>query len=131
MINIMEQKKTIICHPDYLEHKGIEGMRWGYTNGKRNGKRTAKEYMDQATEYNKQADDLEKQAKELRKKSKESSQIAKVTAKHDNDLGYTLGWVAGRLSAPLSSLSNFVRKGKIKVNEWLAGPVDKYGRPRH
>lgn len=31
------------CSGDSLAHKGIKGMKWGYTDGKLNGKRTAKE----------------------------------------------------------------------------------------
>ena len=33
---------------DWLAHKGVKGMRWGYTDGKLNGKRTAGE--DEADE---------------------------------------------------------------------------------
>lgn len=32
----------VIKLDDYLAHKGVEGMRLGYNDGKRNGKRTAK-----------------------------------------------------------------------------------------
>lgn len=35
--------KQFYDHYDYLSHKGTKGMKWGYTDGTRNGKRTAGE----------------------------------------------------------------------------------------
>lgn len=31
---------------NYIEHKGVSGMKWGYNDGKKNGKRTATERVE-------------------------------------------------------------------------------------
>lgn len=38
-------------YSDSLEHKGTKGMKWGYNDGKRNGKRTAGEAIKDALGY--------------------------------------------------------------------------------
>lgn len=35
--------KQFYDHYNYLSHKGTKGMKWGYTDGVKNGKRTAEE----------------------------------------------------------------------------------------
>lgn len=41
--------RTIKLHHNYLCHEGILGMRWGYTDGKKNGKRVAGEEDEEKT----------------------------------------------------------------------------------
>lgn len=36
-------KRRIQIYHSYLYHKGVDGMKWGYTDGKKNGKRVAGE----------------------------------------------------------------------------------------
>lgn len=56
---------TVTRTDDYLAHKGTKGMKWGYNDGKRNGKRTASELKK-----------LQKVREKLAKENKEYSNIS-------------------------------------------------------
>lgn len=120
---------------NYIEHGGIRGMKWGFHDGRRNGKRTAraKDYNNRWSESMNYAtrqiiDSKYSKNNELRKLHDERANRAINNAKRWGDaardasgVGYDLGYHAGQAvrQAPkvASSFSRSVSKGAKEVSK--------------
>ena len=103
----------VYSYDDYLEHSGTKGMRWGYNDGRRNGKRTAQEIeLDKKIElYKRSYEDNIAKAKEYKAAGdKKNYDIAIRNAYHarnkgiqytnerkniSNNAGYKIGYALG------------------------------------
>ena len=80
----------VYSYDDYLEHSGTKGMRWGYNDGRRNGKRTAQEIeLDKKIElYKRSYEDNIAKAKEYKAAGdKKNYDIAIRNAYHARNKG--------------------------------------------
>ena len=97
---------------DYIAHFGTRGMKWGYYDGKRNGKRTArsdeyaKDMIKNATEdwyhmynVNDSSDPKTKVTEYYKSKGAENrANMYKSMKKDASGIGYNLGFSVGRVT---------------------------------
>ena len=114
----------------YIQHFGTKGMKWGYYDGSRNGKRTARkdEYELQETRYALQAGNADVN-RDLGEKNKNYEQYYKSDKDYDKYLskaktaeknaktasgaGYMLGYTVGKMK-------NTCGKQINKAKKWLS-----------
>lgn len=123
-----------------LAHFGTKGMKWGYEDGLKNGKRTARsnEYIDEATANLASQKDLNNQMNlaehrgdnvKYRKLSKKKNTLAKELKNIARDIAiangrdYTLGFMAGKI---VRDITNATKDG----NEWFQKKFGKRKRRR-
>lgn len=125
-------RRSVSCSQQDLSHAGMKGMKWGYNDGVRNGKKTANdradEYDRQMTENTIKSGNEESQKKyasnardkkEHGEKAKEYYKKAKTAEKNRNtarSLSYKLGFAAGRT---VRECSKQVNKGKSYLKKFL------------
>lgn len=123
-----------------LAHFGTKGMKWGYEDGIKNGKRTARssEYIDKATANLASQKDLINQMNlaehrgentKYRNLSKKKNTLAKELKNIAGDIiisngrDYALGFIAGKF---IRDIKNSAKAG----NEWLQKKFGKRKRRR-
>lgn len=128
----------VYSYDDYLEHSGTKGMRWGYNDGRRNGKRTAQEIeLDKKIElYRKSYEDNIAKAKEYKAAGdKKNYDIAIKNAYHarnkgvqyanerkniSNNAGYKIGYALGSGAKKIEDAVKG-RSGASNANKSTAG----------
>lgn len=132
--------RELIERENELTHFGTKGMKWGYEDGLKNGKRTARsnEYIDKATANLASQKDLNNQMNlakhrgettKYRKLSKKKNNLAKElqSIASDNAMAsgkdYTLGFIAGKF---VRDIKNAAKAG----NEWFQKKFGKRKRRR-
>ena len=109
---------------DYIAHFGTRGMRWGYYDGKRNGKRTArsdeysKDMIKNATEdwyhmynVNDSSDPKTKVTEYYKSKGAENrANMYKSMKKDASGIGYNLGFSVGRVTKYAKSGAKLFKK---------------------
>lgn len=128
----------VYSYDDYLEHSGTKGMRWGYNDGRRNGKRTAQEIeLDKKIElYKRSYEDNIAKAKEYKAAGdKKNYDIAIKNAYHarnkgiqytnerkniSNNAGYKIGYALGSGAKKIEDAVKG-RSGASNTNKSTAG----------
>ena len=109
---------------DYIAHFGTRGMKWGYYDGKRNGKRTArsdeyaKDMIKNATEdwyhmynVNDSSDPKTKVTEYYKSKGAENrANMYKSMKKDASGIGYNLGFSVGRVTKYAKSGAKLFKK---------------------
>lgn len=105
---------------DELSHEGVKGMRWGYTNGQRNGGRVAGEGEDGVRrEYNEENYDgfFDETTKETQYTHVDgSTYVTEITTVKKGKLSRAiesgLDFVESVAEETVSSIQSFLKKGK-------------------
>ena len=122
---------------DYIAHFGTRGMKWGYYDGKRNGKRTArsdeyaKDMIKNATEdwyhmynVNDSSDPKTKVTEYYKSKGAENrANMYKSMKKDASGIGYNLGFSVGRVTKYAKSGAKLFKKFASKSYNSISSKV--------
>ena len=122
---------------DYIAHFGTRGMKWGYYDGKRNGKRTArsdeyaKDMIKNATEdwyhmynVNDSSDPKTKVTEYYKSKgSKNRANMYNSMKKDASGIGYNLGFSVGRVTKYAKSGAKSFKKFASKTYNSIKNKV--------
>ena len=122
---------------DYIAHFGTRGMKWGYYDGKRNGKRTArsdkytKDMIKNATEdwyhmynVNDSSDPKTKVTEYYKSKGAENrANMYRSMKKDASGIGYNLGFSVGRVTKYAKSGAKSFKKFASKTYNSITNKV--------
>lgn len=101
---------------EYLAHAGKKGMKWGYTDGVRNGKRTAEE-IEEA--LNQLKEKLQGGANDASEKAKEIKEVAKKKVEDISSKAKDL--VTNVKTATVREITDAANKGRAIVDRLMTG----------
>lgn len=111
---------------DYLAHAGKKGMKWGYTDGKKNGKRTAEDVVNELADSIGYKASYVEEVRQLGLKygfdSKEYKDELKWLSEGDPDQAAEITKVLKSTSKKSNSVTD---KGRDRVNNFLNRPLGR------